>query len=75
MFDGLRSLALVWIMYLGITLLSFNGSLYNIYQLDHYMKDLNYIAVYGDNLAYDEFFMISAFFLSLKVIKIIESDP
>ena len=55
-------MALIWIMYLGVCSLTFNGSIYNLWSLDQYMKDLNYVAIYSANLAYDEFFMISAFF-------------
>lgn len=60
--DGLRGMALIWIMYLGICALTFNGAVYNLWSLDAYLKDINYVAVYSSNMAYDEFFMISAFF-------------
>ncbi len=67
MLDGFRVFALIWIIILGSCQYTMSSAVFNPWRLQDYFQTVAYTAVYSANLGFDEFFMLSAFFTTLKL--------
>eukprot|EP00347_Sterkiella_histriomuscorum_P011994 403370301 len=74
MFDGFRVLVLIWVLLLGTCQYTMSSAVYNPWRLQDYFQTIAYTAVYSANLGFDEFFMISAFFTTFKVLQVIQKS-
>ena len=72
MLDGLRVLCLIWVMTLGVCQFTMVSSTSNPWSLEDYFQTYAYTAVYSSNLGFDEFFLLSAMLLTIKLQKLLE---
>jgi len=62
LFDGLKVIALIWILSFGTCEYLFNESVNDPWLLLDYFKLYLFNIVYSSNIGFDEFFMIAFFF-------------
>ena len=51
-----------------------SSAVFNPWRLQDYFQTVAYTAVYSANLGFDEFFMLSAFFTTLKLMRTFEKE-
>lgn len=68
--DGMRVLCLLWLIQLGVCQASLDSSAKNPWILFHYFQGLGFTSVYSANLGFDEFFFLSSFLATLKLMSL-----
>ena len=73
MFDGLRVILFIWLLAFGTCMFSISSSTSNPWVLNRYFHTVAFTAVYAANMGFDQLFLISSFFATLKVISLLRT--